>query len=95
MPRLNIIDLIVGKPLRTSEERAEQIGPVAGVSIFGLDGRSSVAYGPEAALSLLIPLRLLGVRYVLPVSVAIIALLAQGNRHIFTLSSPTYLSERV
>src|SRR5271163_4773182 len=72
---MNIIDLIVGKPLRTSDERAEQIGPAAGVSIFGLDGLSSAAYGPEAALSLLIPLGLLSVRYILPVSVAIIALL--------------------
>src|SRR6202522_2241930 len=72
---MNIIDLIVGKPLRTTDERAEQIGPAAGVSIFGLDGLSSPAYGPEAALSLLIPLGLLGVRYILPVSVAIITLL--------------------
>jgi amino acid transporter len=72
---MNIIDLIVGKPLRTSDERAEQIGPAAGVSIFGLDGLSSAAYGPEAALSLLIPLGLLGVRYILPVSLAIITLL--------------------
>src|SRR6202142_4397070 len=72
---MNIIDLIVGKPIRTTDERAEQIGPAAGVSIFGLDGLSSAAYGPEAALSLLIPLGLLGVRYILPVSVAIITLL--------------------
>src|SRR5271169_1731769 len=72
---MNIIDLIVGKPLRTSEERAEQIGPAAGVSIFGLDGLSSAAYGPEAALSLLIPLGLLGVRYIVPVSIGIITLL--------------------
>jgi amino acid transporter len=72
---VNIIDLIVGKPLKTSDERAEQIGPVAGISIFGLDGLSSAAYGPEAALSLLIPLGLLGVRYILPVSLAIITLL--------------------
>src|ERR1700689_760713 len=72
---MNIIDLIVGKPLRTTDERAEQIGPAAGVSIFGLDGFGSAAYGPEAALSFLIPLGLLGVRYILPVSVAIITLL--------------------
>jgi amino acid transporter len=72
---MNIIDLIVGKPLKSSDERAEQIGPVAGISIFGLDGLSSAAYGPEAALSLLIPLGLLGVRYILPVSLAIITLL--------------------
>ncbi len=72
---MNIVDMIVGKPLRTSEERAEQIGPAAGVPIFGLDALSSAAYGPEAALSLLIPLGLLGVRYIIPISAAIITLL--------------------
>jgi len=72
---MNIIDLIVGKPLKTSDERAEQIGPTAGIPIFGLDALSSAAYGPEAALTLLIPLGVLGVRYILPISLAIITLL--------------------
>jgi amino acid transporter len=72
---MNLIDLIVGKPLKTSDERAEQIGMAAGIPIFGLDALSSAAYGPEAALSLLIPLGLLGVRYIVPVSMAIITLL--------------------
>ena len=72
---MNILDLVVGKPIKTSDERAEQIGPAQGVSIFGLDALSSAAYGPEAALSLLIPLGLLGVRYILPISAAIITLL--------------------
>ena len=72
---MNILDLLVGKPLRTTEERAEQIGPTAGIPIFGLDALSSAAYGPEAALSLMIPLGLLGVQYIIPVSAAIIALL--------------------
>ncbi len=72
---MNILDLVVGKPIRTSDERAEQIGPIQGIPIFGLDGLSSAAYGPEAALSLLIPLGLLGVRYIVPISAAIITLL--------------------
>jgi amino acid transporter len=72
---MNIIDVLVGKPLKTSDERAEQIGPVAGIPIFGLDALSSAAYGPEAALSLLIPLGLLGLQYIVPISVAIITLL--------------------
>ena len=72
---MNILDLIVGKPIKTSDERAEQIGPVQGIPIFGLDGLSSAAYGPEAALTLLIPLGLVGVRYIVPVSSAIITLL--------------------
>ena len=72
---MNILDLVVGKPIKTSDERAEQIGPTQGIPIFGLDGLSSAAYGPEAALSLLIPLGILGVRYIVPVSAAIITLL--------------------
>ncbi len=72
---MNLLDLVVGKPIRTSDERAEQIGPAQGVPIFGLDGLSSAAYGPEAALSLLIPLGIVGVRYIVPVSAAIITLL--------------------
>ncbi|MCU1302430.1 MAG: Amino acid permease [Candidatus Sulfotelmatobacter sp.] len=72
---MNILDLLVGKPIKTSDERAEQIGPAQGVPIFGLDALSSAAYGPEAALSLLIPLGLLGVRYIVPISAAIITLL--------------------
>src|SRR5580704_6477041 len=72
---MNILDLLVGKPIKTTDERAEQIGPARGIPIFGLDGLSSAAYGPEAALYLLIPLGLLGVRYIVPVSAAIITLL--------------------
>jgi amino acid transporter len=72
---MNILDLVVGKPIKTSDERAEKIGPAQGIPIFGLDGLSSAAYGPEAALSLLIPLGLLGVRYIVPISAAIIILL--------------------
>jgi amino acid transporter len=69
-------DLLFGRPLATSEERAEHIGPIAGIPIFGLDALSSAAYGPEAALTLLIPLGLQGVHYIVPVSVAILVLLA-------------------
>ena len=72
---MNILDLVVGKPISTSDERAEQIGPTQGIPIFGLDALSSAAYGPEAALSLLMPLGLLGVHYIVPVSAAIITLL--------------------
>jgi amino acid transporter len=72
---MNILDFVVGKPIKTSDERAEQIGPAQGIPIFGLDALSSAAYGPEAALSLLIPLGLLGVRYLIPISAAIITLL--------------------
>jgi amino acid transporter len=69
------LNLLFGRPLATSEERAEHIGPVAGIPVFGLDALSSAAYGPEAALTLLIPLGLVGVHYIVPVIAAIVALL--------------------
>src|SRR5271166_3830626 len=72
---MNILDIVVGKPIQTSDERAEQIGPLAGIPIFGLDALSSAAYGPEAALTLLIPLGLLGVKEIVPISAAILTLL--------------------
>jgi amino acid transporter len=70
-----IQDMLFGRPLATSEERAEHIGPISGIPIFGLDALSSAAYGPEAALTLLIPLGVLGVHYIVPVSAAIVILL--------------------
>jgi amino acid transporter len=72
---MSILDVLLGKPLATSEERAERVGPIAGIPIFGLDALSSAAYGPEAALTLLIPLGLLGSAYIVPITTAIIILL--------------------
>src|SRR5271163_4208586 len=73
---MSFFDVVVGKPLATTEERAEHIGPIAGIPVFGLDALSSAAYGPEAALTLLIPLGLAGIQHIVPISLAIICLLA-------------------
>jgi amino acid transporter len=67
--------VLFGRPLATSEERAEQIGVAAGIPIFGLDALTSAAYGPEAAMALLIPLGLSGVHYIIPIITAILILL--------------------
>jgi len=72
---MSLFELVAGKPLATSEERAEHIGPIAGIPVFGLDALSSAAYGPEAALTLLIPLGLAGIAHIVPISFAIIGLL--------------------
>jgi amino acid transporter len=72
---MSFLDILLGKPLATSDERAEQIGTSAGIPIFGLDALSSAAYGPEAALTLLIPLGAAGIAYIVPVSVSIVVLL--------------------
>jgi len=73
---MSFLGFLMGKPLASSEERAECIGPIAGIPVFGLDALSSAAYGPEAALTLLIPLGMAGIAHIVPISLAIIALLA-------------------
>src|SRR6266481_7708879 len=73
---MSVINFCFGRPLRSSEERAEKLGSAAGIPIFGLDALSSAAYGPEAALTLLIPLGAAGITYILPISASIIILLS-------------------
>ena len=72
---MKIIDTLFGRPLATEEEKAERIGPAQGIPIFGLDALSSAAYGPEAALTLLIPLGMAGAAYIWPITVGIVVLL--------------------
>ena len=72
---MNLADLLFGRPLATEEEKAERIGPLKGIPIFGLDALSSAAYGPEAALTLLIPLGMAGSVYVWPIMIGIVVLL--------------------
>jgi len=72
---MSFLDILFGKPLATSEERAEHIGVASGVPIFGLDGLTSAAYGPEAAMVFLIPLGMAGLHYILPVICTILGLL--------------------
>lgn len=72
---MNVFNILFGRPLATEEEKAERIGPFKGIPIFGLDALSSAAYGPEAALTLLIPLGMAGAAYVWPITVGIVVLL--------------------
>lgn len=75
---MKVADVLLGKPLATHAEKDEHIGVAAGIPIFGLDGLTSAAYGPEAAMTLMIPLGFMaGVHlWLLPVFGAIIVLLA-------------------
>src|SRR5579862_6662240 len=72
---MSLSDYLFGKPLPSADERAERIGTAAGIPIFGLDALSSAAYGPEAALTLLIPIGAAGGAYIVPISASIVLLL--------------------
>jgi amino acid transporter len=72
---MGLINVLFGRPLASSEDEGQRITPTQGIPTFGLDALSSAAYGPEAALTILLPLGLLGVRYIVPLTFAVIALL--------------------
>ncbi len=70
-----LLDYVLGRPLASSEDQQERIGAFAGVSVFGLDALSSAAYGPEAALTILIPLGMAGAGFGIPITAAVSAIL--------------------
>lgn len=67
--------MLLGRRLRSSEHENQKIGPLAGVPVLGLDALASASYGPEAALTVLLPLGLMAPRYMAPVTMVIIGLL--------------------
>lgn len=73
---MSFIDVVLGRPLASDEDHRQKIDVKEGIPIFGLDALGSAAYGPEAALTILIPLGMVGTQYILPLSAAIIGLLA-------------------
>lgn len=52
----SLFHFLFGRRLKTTEAESERVGPVQGVPIFGLDAIGSSSYGPEAALTVLLPL---------------------------------------
>src|SRR5262245_16367134 len=70
-----IADWLFGRRLATDEEGEQRVGVLAGIPMLGLDALGSAAYGPEAALTLLIPLGAAGLGYMGPISALIIVLL--------------------
>jgi amino acid transporter len=72
----SLADFILGRRLANREYGERKIGALEGVPAMGLDGLGSAAYGPEAALTILMPLGATGLAYFGWVMAPIVALLA-------------------
>lgn len=68
-------DLLFGRPLATAEEGSERIGAGRGVAVLGLDALASASYGPEAMLTVLLPLGVSGLPYMAWITLAIVGVL--------------------
>src|SRR5262249_60271897 len=72
---VGLTDGLLGRPVATAEEEGERVGVTAGIPLLGLDALSSAAYGPEAALTVLLVLGAAGLGYIGPITLLIVGLL--------------------
>jgi amino acid transporter len=72
---MSLSHILFGRRLANREAKGTKIGAVAGLAAMGLDGLSSAAYGPEATLTILMPLGAAALGPLVPVTGAVLALL--------------------
>jgi len=72
---MKILDRIFGRALASDEEKHQELSITTGVPALGLDALASTAYGPEAALLILLPAGLAGLHYFSIISVLVVIVL--------------------
>lgn len=72
---MSLREVILGRRLANTEYEERKIGALEGIPAMGLDGIGSSAYGPEAALTVLMPLGAASISYIGWVMGPIVALL--------------------
>jgi amino acid transporter len=72
---MDLFGILIGRRLANQEGKGRKITALEGIPAMGLDGLGSSAYGPEAALTILIPVGAAGLHLIAPVMAAILILL--------------------
>jgi amino acid transporter len=65
---------ILGRPLATSAEKHERLGKISGLAVFASDALSSVAYGTEEIMLVLVAAGAAAIAYSFPIMVGIVIL---------------------
>src|SRR5262245_16524728 len=73
---LSVTRILLGPPLANDDSGRRKLTSFEGLPAMGLDGLGSASYGPEAILTVLLPLGAVGLAYFGPLMLAILALLA-------------------
>ena len=66
--------MILGHPLATAAEKHERLGKISGLAVFASDALSSVAYGTEEIMLVLVTAGAAAIAYSFPIMVGIVAL---------------------
>ncbi|MBV9555208.1 MAG: APC family permease [Alphaproteobacteria bacterium] len=72
---MKLATVLIGRKLANREGETRKLTSLEGLPAMGLDGLGSSAYGPEAALTILLPAGAAGVREIGPVMAAVLVLL--------------------
>lgn len=72
---MSFLDKFLGRPLTLRARKKEALTVITGVPALGLDALASTAYGPEAALMILLPLGTVGLHYFFVITLCIIIVL--------------------
>jgi len=72
---MSLLNKILGRPLTSNAYKKQELSIMTGVPALGLDALASTAYGPEAALMILLPLGAIGLHYFFVIMLAIVATL--------------------
>jgi amino acid transporter len=75
-PPRSVSHWLIGRPLMTADAPHQTIGKAVGLAVFASDALSSTAYATQEILGILSVAGSLAYNYVLPISIAIVALLA-------------------
>src|SRR5687767_1613640 len=67
--------VLLGRRLANEEDAGRRVGTSLGLSTFGLAALASAAYGPEATLTILMPVGASGLHLLVPLTAAVVALL--------------------
>jgi len=69
---MDLSNLLIVRRLANREGEARKVTAIEAVPAMGLDGLASSAYGPEAALTILMPAGALGLHVISPIMAAIL-----------------------
>src|SRR5271157_89128 len=75
-PPRSLRSWLIGRPLSTADAPHQTIGKFIGLAVFSSDALSSVAYGPQEVLIVLVAAGTAAFSYSMPVIIAIVVLLA-------------------
>jgi len=93
-------NLFIGRPLQTAEIAQQKVGKLVGLAVFASDALSSTAYATEAILFVLAAAGIAGFNLLMPISIAIVALMAivtfsyEQTIHAYTGGGGAYIVSR-